>query len=35
MAGANQHYTVEEIQDYLDDSFDIPDDGENSDIEGL
>ena len=31
MAGANRRYTVEEILDYLD----IPDDGVNSDIEGL
>ena len=35
MAGTNRRYTVEEILDYLDDNFDIPDDGVNSDIEGL
>ena len=35
MAGTNRRYTVEEILNYLDDNFDIPDDGVNSDIEGL
>ena len=35
MTSANRRYTVAEILDYLDDNFDIPDDGVNSDIEGL
>ena len=35
MASANLRHTVAEILDYLDDNFDIPDDGVNSDIEGL
>lgn len=35
MAGASRRFTVEEVPDYLDDNFDIPDDGVNSDIEGL
>ena len=35
MAGASRRFTVEEVLDYLDDNFDIPDDGVNSDIEGL
>ena len=35
MASTNRRYTVAEILDYLDDNFDIPDDGVNSDIEGL
>ena len=35
MAGTSRRFTVEEILDYLDDNFDIPDDGVNSDIEGL
>ena len=35
MAGAKRHYTVPELLDYLDDNFDIPDDGVNSDIRGL
>lgn len=35
MASANQCYTVAELLAYLDDNFDIPDDGVNSDIEGL
>lgn len=35
MASANQRYTVAELLAYLDDNFDIPDDGVNSDIEGL
>lgn len=35
MASTNRHFTVAEILEYLDDNFDIPDDGVNSDIEGL
>lgn len=35
MAGANRRYTMEEILHYLDDEFDIPDEGMNSDVEGL
>lgn len=35
MASAARRYTVDEILEYLDDNFDIPDDGVNSDIEGL
>ena len=35
MAGAKRRYTVPELLDYLDDNFDIPDDGVNSDIRGL
>ena len=35
MISANRRYTVAEILDYLYDNFDIPDDGVNSDIEGL
>jgi len=35
MASAKRRYTVPEILDYLDGNFDIPDDGVNSDIEGL
>ena len=35
MAGAKRRYTVPELLDYLDDNFDIPDDGVNSDIGGL
>lgn len=35
MAGASRRFTVVEVPDYLDDNFDIPDDGVNSDIEGL
>ena len=35
MASVNRRYTVAEILEYLDDNFDIPDDGVNSDIEGL
>ena len=35
MAGADRRYTVEEMLDYFDDNFDIPDDGVNSAIEGL
>lgn len=34
MASANRRYTVQEILDYLDDKFDIPDEGVNSDLEG-
>ena len=33
MASAKRRYTVPEILDYLDDKFDIPDGGVNSDIE--
>lgn len=35
MASAKRRYTVPEILDYLDDKFDIPYNGVNSDIEGL
>ncbi|KAM7438175.1 hypothetical protein ABFA07_012298 [Porites harrisoni] len=35
MARAKRRYTVPELLDYLDDNFDIPDDGVNSDIGGL
>ena len=35
MAGAKRRYPVPELLDYLDDNFDIPDDGVNSDIRGL
>ena len=35
MTSTNRRYTVAEILDYLDDNFNIPDDGVNSDIEGL
>jgi len=35
MASAKRRFTVAEILEYLDDNFDIPDDGVNSDIEGL
>ena len=35
MASAKWHYTVPEILDYLDNKFNIPDDGVNSDIKGL
>ena len=35
MAGAKRCYTVPELLDYLDNNFDIPDDGVNSDIGGL
>lgn len=35
MASANRRFTVAEVLEYLDDNFDIPDDGVNSDIEGL
>ena len=35
MASANWRYTVAEILNYLDDNFNIRDDGVNSDIEGL
>ena len=35
MAGAKRRYTVPELLDYLDNNFDIPDDGVNSDIGGL
>ena len=35
MASAKRRYTVPEVLDYLDGNFDIPDDGVNSDIEGL
>ena len=35
MAGAKRRYTVPELLDYLDDNFDIPNDGVNSDIGGL
>ena len=35
MASTKRFYTVPEILDYLDGNFDIPDDGVNSDIEGL
>ena len=35
MASAKRCYTVPEILEYLDGNFDIPDDGVNSDIEGL
>lgn len=34
MASTNRRYTVQEILDYLDDEFDIPDQGVNSDLEG-
>ena len=30
MASRNRRYTMAEILDYLDDNFDIPDDGVNS-----
>ena len=33
MASAKWHYAVPEILDYLDDKFDIPDNGVNSNIE--
>jgi len=35
MASANRRFTVAEVLEYLDDNFDIPDDGVNSDIEGF
>jgi len=35
MASANRCLTVAEVLEYLDDNFDIPDDGVNSDIEGF
>lgn len=35
MASRSRAYTVDEILEYLDDNFDIPDDGLNSDIEGF
>ncbi|PFX26968.1 PiggyBac transposable element-derived protein 5 [Stylophora pistillata] len=35
MASHSRTYTVDEILEYLDDNFDIPDDGLNSDIEGF
>ena len=35
MTSANRRFTVAELLDYLDDNFDILDDGLNSDIEGL
>ena len=35
MASARRRYTTQEILDYLDDRFDIPDEGVNSDIEGF
>ena len=35
MASRSRTYTVDEILEYLDDNFDIPDDGLNSDIEGF
>lgn len=35
MASGSRTYTVDQILDYLDDNFDIPDDGLNSDIEGF
>ncbi|CAH3043834.1 unnamed protein product [Porites lobata] len=35
MAGAKWRYTMPELLDYLDDNFDIPNDGVNSDIRGL
>ena len=35
MAGARRRYTMQEILDYLDDRFDIPDEGANSDLEGI
>ena len=35
MASAIQRLTQDEMYDYLDENFDIPDDGVNSDIEGL
>ena len=34
MASANRRYTVQEILKYLDDEFDIPDEGMDSDLEG-
>ena len=35
MASRSRTFTVDEILEYLDDNFDIPDDGLNSDIEGF
>ena len=35
MASRSRTYTVDKILEYLDDNFDIPDDGLNSDIEGF
>ena len=35
MASANRRYTVGEILDYLDDEFDIPDEGVNSHLKGF
>lgn len=35
MASHSRTYTVDEIIAYLDDNFDIPDDGLNSDVEGF
>lgn len=35
MTSTNRRFTVAELLDYLDDNFDILDDGLNSDIEGL
>lgn len=34
MASANRRYTVQEILKYLDDGFDIPDEGLDADLEG-
>ena len=34
MASANRHYTVQEILEYFDDGFNIPDEGLDSDLEG-
>ena len=35
MASRSRTFTVDQILEYLDDNFDIPDDGLNSDIEGF
>jgi len=35
MASANRRFTVAEVLEYLDNNFDISDDGVNSDIEGF
>ena len=35
MASRSRTYTVDEILEYLNDNFDIPDDGLNLDIEGF